>query len=73
MNIENYTKLKEELEENIGKEKLEKIANEITETIKKNNLDVTPNAMLDIFNYIRLKILISKIWIYPWEHIFLQS
>ncbi len=61
MNIENYTKLKEELEENIGKEKLEKIANEITETIKKNNLDVTPNAMLDIFNYIRLKILISKI------------
>ena len=73
MNIENYIKLKEELEENIGKEKLEKIANEITETIKKNNLDVTPNAMLDIFNYIRLKILISKIWIYPWEHIFLQS
>ncbi len=61
MNIENYIKLKEELEENIGKEKLEKIANEITETIKKNNLDVTPNAMLDIFNYIRLKILISKI------------
>ena len=61
MNIENYTKLKEELEENIGKEKLEKIANEITETIKKNNLDVTPNAMSDIFNYIRLKILISKI------------
>ena len=61
MNIENYTKLKEELEENIGKEKLEKIANEITETIKKNNLDFTPNAMLDIFNYIRLKILISKI------------
>lgn len=61
MKIENYTKLKEELEENIGKEKLEKIANEITETIKKNNLDVTPNAMLDIFNYIRLKILISKI------------
>lgn len=61
MNIENYTKLKEELEENIGKEKLEKIANEITKTIKKNDLDVTPNAMLDIFNYIRLKILISKI------------
>ena len=61
MKIENYTKLKEELEENIGKEKLEKIANEITETIKKNNLDVTPNVMLDIFNYIRLKILISKI------------
>ena len=61
MEIEECLKLKNNLEKEFGKEKLEKIANEITETLQKNNLDVTPNAMIDIFNYIRLKIHLSKI------------
>lgn len=61
MEIESYINLKKELEKNVGKEKIENITKEITEVIKKNNLDVTPNAMNDIFNYIRLNILISKI------------
>lgn len=61
MDIKGYIQLKEELEKNIGKEKLENITKEITETIRKNNFDVTPNVMLDIFEYVRLNILISKI------------
>ena len=63
MEVENFIKIKKELEENIGKEKLENIANEITTIIKKNCLDCSSNAMQDIFTYILLKILISKIWI----------
>lgn len=61
MKLDNFCKLKTELEENIGKEKIENITNEITQIIKKNDLDVTPNAMSDVFEYVRLSILISKI------------
>lgn len=61
MEIEEYINLKTGLEENIGKEKLENITNEIAKIIKENNLSYTPNVMSDVFKYVRLNILTSKI------------
>lgn len=61
MKIEEYIILKRELEENIGKEKIKNITDEITQIVTKNNLDVTPNVIKDLFKYIRLNIFISKI------------
>ncbi len=59
--VEDYLKQKNELERNIGTEKLKRITDEITKVIKENNLDCTPNVMHDVFEYIRCNILISKI------------
>ena len=64
MEVRDYLKLKKELEDNIGKNKLENITNGITKRVKENNLDCTPNVMLDVFKYVRWNVLTSKIWIY---------
>lgn len=61
MEVESYSKLKKELEDNIGQEKLENITKGITKVIKENNLDYTPNVMSDVFQYVKWNILIAKI------------
>lgn len=61
MEVDSYWNLKKQLEENVGKNKLENITNGITKIVKENDLDCTPNVMLDIFKYVEWNILISKI------------
>ncbi|MEG0872949.1 MAG: hypothetical protein RSG48_03185 [Clostridia bacterium] len=61
MDIKQHLKAEKSLYENIGKEKIEKIVNEVTNVILQNKLDVTPNTLEDILLYIKNKILITKI------------
>lgn len=61
MDIKQHLKVEKSLYENIGKEKIEKIVNEVTNVILQNKLDVTPNTLEDILLYIKNKILITKI------------
>ncbi len=61
MKIEEYQKLKNNLEYEFGKDELSEITNEVTNILKKHKLDVTPYILQDIFEYIRLSLAITKI------------
>ncbi len=73
MSISECSKLEKDLEDAFGRDVLQKITIEVTDILVKNKLDSTPNVLNDVFNYIRLSVLISKIWICYLEHKFLRN
>lgn len=57
--VKAYIKLQEEMEEQFGAEKLQKIVESIEIIIKDDNLQYTPHILKDLFDYTRLTIFCS--------------
>lgn len=61
MNVNNYILLEKSLFSEIGKEKVEKVVDDLIKIIVENNFDSTPTTLEEILNYTKQTILLRKI------------
>lgn len=61
MNIDQYYVMRSRLFKEVGKERTEKIVDEITQIIRSNNLDVTPTTLSEILTYVEKTIQLQRI------------
>ncbi len=61
MDVNSYVLLEKNLFSEIGKEKVEKVVDDLIKIIVANNFDSTPTTLEEILNYTKQTILLRKI------------